>query len=58
MRPFDRVVPLDYTRFVRSGDTLAVLKLDGLDQLIAWGKPCLFSEVCTRGFFWSLRLLD
>jgi len=35
--PFDRLVPLDFGRFVRSGDTLAVLKLDGLDPLIAWG---------------------
>ena len=37
MRPFEKIVPLDFARSVRSGDTLAVLKLDGLDPLIAWG---------------------
>ena len=37
MAPFEKIVPVDYTRHVHSGDTLAVLKLDGLDPLIAWG---------------------
>ena len=33
---FDKITPLD-EKLVKSGDVLQVLKLDGLDPLIAWG---------------------
>eukprot|EP00937_MAST-01D_sp_MAST-1D-sp2_P000953 g953.t1 len=35
-QPFGRITPLD-TQNIKSGDVLQVLKLDGLDPLIAWG---------------------